>query len=255
MTRIWSLLLFSLCAGIILATPQSALADIASDIQAQIDANNQQLKELQAEIVSFQKQLNELGTKKDTLQSAITSLTLSQKQLASEVQATQNKIASANLKIRELTFSIGDKEELISADQDAIAKTLRRVAQDGETSLVVKLISSNTLHEAWQSADYAVQFNRALADDISELRAVRTELATNRDEVSATKAKLVARRPPLSQRSLSLSRNFNMYLTRAVSRRRARGYCGGRSPTSLSRNNSARPPLHSGSTSRERTTE
>ena len=193
-----------LIAGLLLSSPHFALADIASDIQAQIDANNQQLKELQAEIVSFQKQLNELGTKKDTLQSAITSLTLSQKQLASEVQATQNKIASANLKIRELTFSIGDKEELISADQDAIAKTLRRVAQDGETSLVVKLISSNTLHEAWQSADYAIQFNRALADDISALRAVRTELATNRDEVSATKAKLVALGNELSLQKKSI---------------------------------------------------
>ena len=72
-----------LCTTLALAAPQNALADAASDIQSQIDENNQQLNALKAEIASFQKQLDTLGTKKNTLQSTVSSLTLSQKKFAS----------------------------------------------------------------------------------------------------------------------------------------------------------------------------
>ena len=105
------LLLVLFSAGCLLGNPRYALADTASDIQAKIDANKQQINDLEADIATFQKELDVLGTKKNTLQSTISSLTLSQKQLAAQIKATQNKIASANLTIKELTLSIGDKNK------------------------------------------------------------------------------------------------------------------------------------------------
>lgn len=186
------LLLFIFCAGLVFGTARFALADAASDIQSQIDANNKQIEALQADIAVYQKQLDGLGAKKNTLQSTISSLTLSQKKLASEIKITQSKIASANLKIRELTFSIGDKEATIAKDKNAIARALRSIAEDEQTSLIIQLVSSDSLRDAWQAADHALQFNRALANDISNLRAARTELAINRDHVTATKTNLVA---------------------------------------------------------------
>lgn len=193
MTRVgFPLLFFIFSATLMLATPRFAFADAAADIQAQIDANNNQIKSLEADIAAFQKQLDALGKKKNTLQSTIHSLTLSQQQLAAQSKVTQSKIASANLQIRELTASIGDKETTIAANQDAIAKALRRVAEDEQTPLVSALLSSHSLQEAWRTADQAGQFNRALAEDIASLRRARTTLATNRDQVTATKASLVA---------------------------------------------------------------
>ena len=183
------LILFS---GLMLGAPHPALADAASDIQSQIDTNNQQLDALKAEIAAYQKQLDAIGTQKNTLQSTVNALTLSQKQLATQIKATQNKIASANLQIRELSLSIGDKEATIAADQAAIAKALRDVAEGEQASLVTDIISSNSLGEAWQAADQAVLFNRALTNDVANLRTVRADLAANRDAVSAQKAKLVS---------------------------------------------------------------
>jgi murein DD-endopeptidase MepM/ murein hydrolase activator NlpD len=196
------LLVFLLSAACLL--PAFTYAQSAADIQAQIDANNQQLKALQADIAAYQKQLDGLGTQKNTLQSTISSLTISQKQLASQIQATQNKIASANLKIRELTRSIGDKEETIAANQNAIAKALRRVAQGEQSSLVTQIISSHSLSDVWQTTDQAMQFNRALGDDIANLRLVRTTLATNRDQVSAVKANLVSLQSDLTNQKRSI---------------------------------------------------
>lgn len=215
MSRIGILFLFSVFfTGLALGAPEFAFADSASDIQAQIDANNKQIEALQAEIASFQKELDVLGVKKNTLQSAINSLALSQKKLTSEIKVTQNKISSANLKIKELTLSIGDKETTITADQNAISNTLRGMAENEQVSLIAQIISAHSLRDAWQSADHALQFNRAIADDISDLRAARTELTKNRDEVSATKTDLVSLQNDLTlqKRSVDASKTAQQQL-------------------------------------------
>jgi murein DD-endopeptidase MepM/ murein hydrolase activator NlpD len=187
--------------SVFLFAPQLTFAQSASIIQSQIDENNRQLEALKAEIAEYQKKLNALGTQKNTLQSAISQLTLSQQQLAAQIKATQNKIRSANLQIQELSHSIGDKEEEIGIDQAAIAKALRTVAQSEESPLVVRLIATNSLNDAWKVADESVQFNRALEENIADLRAARTELATDRDEVIEKKVEL-----ELLQKDLNLQK-------------------------------------------------
>ena len=206
--------IFILFAGLVFVAPLRVFADTVSDLQAQIDANKQQLEALEAEIAIYQKQLDALGSMKDTLQSAISSLTLSQQKLASEIKVTQNKIASANLSIKELTLSIGDKETVIAEDHSAIAKALRSVAEDEGTSIITQLISSHSLSEAWETADQVILFNRALNDNITEMRAARTALAANRDQVTTTKTTLVALQNKLTiqKRSVDASKKAQQQL-------------------------------------------
>jgi len=197
-----------------LTVPVPTRAESVSELQAQINAHNAQIAQLEADIASFQKQLNDLGTKKGTLQSTISAFNLSAKQLASQIQVTQNRIASANLQIQQLTNSIGDKETTIAANQTAIAKALRSVAQGEQMPLVAQLITSDSLGSAWQAADEAAQFNRALGEDIADLRATRTVLASNRDQVSATKDKLVSLNSDLAiqKKSVEVSRTAQQRL-------------------------------------------
>lgn len=191
MSRARILFFLFLSASLFLSVP-IVHAQSAAELQSQIEANNKQLDALKAEIAAFQKQLDTLGDKKNTLQSTISSLTLSQKQLATKIQATQNKIASANLQIKQLSLSIGNKEASIAADQDAIGKAVRTIAEAERTPLIADLISAHTLGDAWRMADEMTQFNRALSADINDLRTARTQLAANRDEVLKAKATLIA---------------------------------------------------------------
>jgi murein DD-endopeptidase MepM/ murein hydrolase activator NlpD len=198
---------FALFIFSVLGAPRSAFADAASDIQRQIDANNAQIKSLEADIAAYQKELDVLGTKKNTLQSTIGSLALSQKQLATQIKVTQNKIASANLQIQELTYSIDDKEKTIVVNQDAIAKAIRGIDEGEREPLVVMVISADSFSNAWRVADEISQFNRALAEDIANLRAVRTELAANRDETTEVKEKLISLQKELNQQKRSVDAN------------------------------------------------
>jgi len=209
MKRLGFLFFFLLfLAGFILGNPRYALADTAGDLQSQIDTNNQQLDALKAEIAAFQKQLDNLGTKKNTLQSTVDSLAISQKQLATQIKVTQNKIASANLQIRELSLSIGDKESSIATDQDVITKELRTIIENERTTLVAQIVSTETFGDAWKTTDQAIQFNQALTDNIRHLRAVRTALSVDRDKVTKAKADLLALQKDLTleKRSVDASK-------------------------------------------------
>ncbi len=184
--------------------PTVSYAQSASNIQAQIDIQSQKINALRTEIERDQQQLDVLGTKKSTLQSTISTLTLSQKQLVAQIQITQAKIASANLQIQQLSFSIGDKESSIATDQIAIRKALRIIAEGDQRSLITQLVSADTLGDAWQITDHARQFNRALGSDIDHLQATRTVLATNRDQVSAKKTELVKLQSDLTLQKRSI---------------------------------------------------
>lgn len=187
------------------AFASAAHAQSVTNLQTQIDAQAQQMKSLEADIAAYQRQINILATKKNTLQSTISSMTLSQKQLAVKIRMTQNEIDSANLRIRELTLSMGDKETAIAADQIAIGKALQNVAENDQSSFIAMIISSNSLRDAWQTVDDAVQFNRALANNISALRAVRTTLAANRSQITVMKTNLLSLQSQLTAQNRSLT--------------------------------------------------
>ncbi|MFI5260332.1 MAG: murein hydrolase activator EnvC family protein [Candidatus Paceibacteria bacterium] len=202
------LFFFVLVAGAALGVhPRLAGADAASDIQSQIDANQQQVAAIKADIAAFQQQLDILGAKKDTLQSTISSLSISQKQLAAQIRLTQNNITAANLQIQQLTLSIGDKETAIAADQLAITKQLQTVSETEQIPFVVTIISADSLSSAWQLTDQAIQFNQALANNIHDLNDAKKTLADSRDKVSATKASLLALQTQLTLQKRSIDAN------------------------------------------------
>ncbi len=169
----------------------SYAATSATDLQNQIDDHQRQIAALEAEITADQKELDAIGAKKNTLQSTVASLTLSQKQLASKIQVTQNKIDSANLQIQQLSLSIGDKEANVARDENVIASQLQHMAETDAIPIAALLLSSHSAGEAWQTVDQAAQFNQALESNVAALRQSRTVLATNRDQVTAAKADLL----------------------------------------------------------------
>jgi murein DD-endopeptidase MepM/ murein hydrolase activator NlpD len=214
-TRFVFFLSFVLCVYVsVLSFVPATHAQTADDLQTQIDTTQQKRDALNADIAAIQKQLDAIGTQKNTLQSTISTLTLTQKQLASQIQLTQNQIASANLQIRQLTNSIGDKEAAIIADQDAISKALRVVAEGEGTPLITNLIKSDSLSDAWRLADQMSQFNQALSSNINNLRTVKTQLASNRDAVTKAKADLLALQNQLTiqKRSVDASKTAQTQL-------------------------------------------
>lgn len=189
-------------------------ADSSSDIQAQIDAHNQQIAALNADIAKYQAQLDTLGKQKSTLQSTISTLTVSQQKISTSLKVTQNQIGSANLKISQLSLAIGDKQSSIVTDRAAVALSLRQMSQGEDDTFVEQLFAADTIADAWRARDEAVQFNLALQGHVLDLAEAKAALAANRDQVQATQDKLVALKTELTteQHSLVVSKSAQQSL-------------------------------------------
>jgi murein DD-endopeptidase MepM/ murein hydrolase activator NlpD len=184
--------------------PTISHAQTSSELQVKIAQHNAQIAALNAEIAAYQAQLDTLSKQRSTLQSTIGGLTTTQKQLAAQISATQNKIASANLQLQQLSLSIGDTQDAIDNDQAAIARALRDVAEGESAPLVAQLFASQSLADAWTTAEQASQFNRALGNNVSNLADAKAALSANLSAVAKTKDQLVSFQTDLSTQQKSV---------------------------------------------------
>ena len=165
---------------------------VIGKIQSEIETHNTEIAKLEAEIATYQKELDTIGAKRSTLESEVRSLALARQKLSANIGVTQNKIASANLKLEELSLAIGDKEEAVTLNRNTIARSLRDLDAADDRTLVEQLAASTRLADAWTAIDASASVERALGDRIGELETIKTALSANRDEVATTKKKLVS---------------------------------------------------------------
>lgn len=184
--------------------PESVYAQTEEQIKSQIEEHNGRIQEIEKEISQYQQQLNVVSGQKQTLQTAIKTLDISRAQTSSQINLTQNKISSTNLKLEELTYDIEDTEQLIALDQRTLEKSLRTMAQAGDTTLVEQILSSDNLTEAWIAVDDAASLNSALRANVANLTGAKQTLTAQVEDVDAKKKDLVSLATDLSVQKQSL---------------------------------------------------
>ncbi len=147
-----------------------------TNLQSKIDQRTADIQALQKEIQGYQKQLDTIGSQASSLASTIKSLDLTQKKLAADIKITENKIASKNLEIQELTGQISNKESTITDDQRIISYTFSTLDQLGSQSIPELILSSQSLGDTWNSLDHLESIQKNLFDKIDSLRATKTKL-------------------------------------------------------------------------------
>ena len=163
-----------------------------ADLQSQIDQRTAAIQALQKEMQGYQKQLDTISGQANSLSSTIKSLDLTQNKLAADIKITENKIASKNIEIQELTGQISDKESTIQDDQRIIAYTFNSLAESGDKSLPELILASESLGDAWNYLDHIESIQKNLFDRIDSLKTTKTTLETNRSKSQKAKDELVA---------------------------------------------------------------
>lgn len=201
---VFLLCLLVLGSGASSLVPEFVSAQTEEEIRIQMEEHAQRIKDLEAEINGYQKELNVVAGQKQTLQSAINELDLTRRQTSTQINLTENRISSTNLKLGELTYDIADTEQLIALDQRTLGKSLRNMAQAGEVSLVEQVFAAESLTEAWEAVDDAAALNDALRANVANLTQARNELTGQRAEEDAKKQELTAFRTDLSTQKQAL---------------------------------------------------
>lgn len=188
-------------------TPHSSYAQSKEEIQAQMQEHTKKIQDLEQEISTYQKQLNVLGTQKQTLQSAIKTIDVSRQQTSTQIRVTENKIATSNLKLRELSGEISEKEYLIELDRRALAQAIRDIDGSDDATLIEQLFASGTIADAWEAVDSKAMVGDALRENAESLAVVKTELTEKKSEEDATKNQLSSQSKELNNQKHALDVN------------------------------------------------
>src|SRR3989344_2294656 len=171
---------------------QTAAAPTAAEIQALIDAQNAQILELDKEIAQYEKQLDAVGTKKQTLQNELSKLNLSLKKSAASIAASKKKISSTQLQIQQLAQGIAVKQGSIETDAAGLAESFRQMNEAEASSLALQILASDDIAETWRELDSHQSLQEAVTDQMQKLSQEKQSLSEVKSKTEAKRAELLA---------------------------------------------------------------
>ena len=175
-----------------------AHAETAAELQAKIDSRNKEIAALEKEIAEYQEKLLKTYNEGQTLKSAIAALDLNRKKLQTDINLTQKKIDTTTLEIESLGRQIGDKEERIADQREALFQSIRDVHEAEEQSLVESLFTYDDLGDLWNSMAAIAQIQGGINDHLTELRDIKETLTDTKAVTEKKKAELTEYRRRLS---------------------------------------------------------
>ncbi len=188
---------FLLISAVAFSTaPQSSRADdtttIDPNVQAQINAHNQQISSIQKEIDAYQKQLTQISSQKQSLQTNIKSIELVKQKTQTQLAQTQAKLQVANLQLSQLMQQIYTKQQAIQLEKDAVAQSIRQIRQGDEMPAIAAIFASDTFSSALTEVGTQTQLTEALKQHTDQLSEDKEVLSTQQDQVATTKDQLAS---------------------------------------------------------------
>lgn len=166
-----------------------ARAATVDEIQSKINDRNAQITALEKEIATYQQQIEAKSKEANTLKNAISILDATDKQLRTNILATQARISGAILTIEKLDNQIADFESKVGTYHESLAKLLQEEAITENQSLPELLLSGKPLSDSWIQVDRSWSFNESVQDRLQDIRAVEADLKDARDKKAIEKGK------------------------------------------------------------------
>lgn len=187
---------FVCSAGCVYAQATSTAA--TSSLQAQIDANTQQINQLDSQIAQYQQQLTVTQQQGQTLQSQISQIGLSIKKTNTSITLTGKQINTTQLQIQQLSGSIVSDQQTVADEEQGLAESIRILNQTDQQPLAVELLSSNGISDAWQDVNDEEAIQSSINGDI-------VKLADDQQTLTANKSAQVNKNQQLQQQQQNLT--------------------------------------------------
>lgn len=202
-----SLVIFSV---ILLIIPAGfSYAETALEIRNKIDQKNSEIQKLETQIEAFQIELDDLGKQKDSLGVSIKQLDITKKKLNTDIAVTQNKVDKTNLQIQNLSTDIGDKENSIVNNKNAIALELKKINELEQSTVLETLLSENSFTLIWNDVDNMAVIREKMIENIARLEGVKIELEDTKEETIQAKNELTRLKTQLSNQQKVVVQNTN----------------------------------------------
>ncbi len=172
--------------------------------QVQINTDNQQIADLNQKIASYQAQLRKVGADKKTLQAAIHALDLQRSNAQVQVAVTQLQINATQAQIKQLGGEILGAKQTIAGDQAALGEYLQSLQKADDKPLIVQMLSSGGLVQAWDDINATVKMQTAVQNQMQALRVQEDSLANSQTVSKQKQEALTSQKQALASRQQSL---------------------------------------------------
>ncbi len=173
------ILLFSFAGGHVHA--QVLSAEDRARLQSEYD-------QLQQEIASWQKVLNETKAKKNTLTGDVTALDAQIKKAQKEISQRSITITTLGSEIVQKTATISTLEQRLLRGQESLAKLMRQKNEAEQQPLAVLALSSEDLSAFFSDIQNIDTIDGELQNLFAELRGVKTQTQKEKEALDARKS-------------------------------------------------------------------
>ncbi len=182
-------------------------AQTIQELNEKINQKNTDINKLEQEIEQYQIELNNLGKQKDSLNVSLKQIDLNRKKLAADISVTQNKIDKTNLKIKELSLEIDNKQDIILNNIDALSLDIRKINELEQDNILATMLSENDFTVIWNDIDNMAVIGNAIRETTIELRGVKIDLEDTRTETTDAKKELVTLKSKLADQKKIVDQN------------------------------------------------
>ncbi len=177
----------------------------STSLEAQINANDQQIAILNQQIARYQAELQKIGTDKTTLKQAIDTLNLKYRETEAGIAITQKQISSTQLQIQQLGGQIYDTGQSISNQHTALAEELRNLQETESQPVIEQVLSAGGLSQAVNDVNAILEIQNGIQGDIQTLQQQKSSLTNSQDLTKQKQDALSAQEAALVQEKQTLA--------------------------------------------------
>lgn len=179
------LILCSMCAQLVLGVPLRAHAAAPDELRAMIDEKNKALQAINAKLEEARRARDAAQNEGRTLSQDVKRLNNNIEQLTLSIKSSELTINKLTLELESVNYDITDVKSTILKNRDAIAELLRKMQQKDNETVLALFLRNKSLADGVMEMQNFSDLNSNLAEQITNLQSLNTQLNQKLDQVSA----------------------------------------------------------------------
>ena len=185
----------------------TAYSATVEELQAKIDEKNKNIEDLKKEIQLYADLTDKTSKEAVSLQKKIKELTNNGKMLDADIKKTKAQIDVANFAIQKLGINIEASQNKADRYKSVIADELKNIQFREDNSLVENLLSEKKFSDILIEVDSLINLNKALDNQIEQLRSEKKILEDSKVKKETTKKELTLLQTELSGKKKVIEEN------------------------------------------------
>ncbi len=184
--------------------PHILRADTVEDLQAELAAKKEALKDIDERMLEFQQKVQEKRQTAQTLAGQIELINDNIEALALSLEKTQAQIDETDAEVVSVEYDIARKEETIEANKDLLGQYIRQLQELETQSTVAIFLKYTSLSDAITESNAVSQLQDRTHQTIVTIQQERQELLAKKQELDDFKETLAALKTRQQQQQSTL---------------------------------------------------